>query len=779
MADFSDSVQQPVNAPPAGVNLGNTGDSMLSGGLKDFMDRMSGAHLGYLYNYWNSVLKDNNQGPHSTPMIGQGEEENSLLPELKTMNFGYMDGAAKRLDNLNQSGTALGNLAGGLSSSISGAWSDKAGQAASEKFGDLQKAANDYEDTVKKLATAMHSTWQTTHDAVDTLSKFASTDESKSGPVQGNGGPRFMGLYGTEDKWNVGQWSNNIDGVRGLLGTVNPDTQTQTQTSHADTTTRTGGSNYTWADLSQPGSPFPSSVHGDADNHHADEVIRIMNDFNNNYDAVARNFRAQIKATHDAVHNQMVTLQNTIKEQITSTDPFGKLSVGAPPAPPSNTQNGNGTGNGNGNGNYTSHGNGGGGGGGSTSTSAASFTPPPTSPSTVGHSGAGAGGGATTGSGAMPTIPPISTPVGSTGTGTSAYPGTGTGLPGTGTGLPGSGTGLPGSTPETLTVQSGGNTIGMSTPDSQNNVQMTVTDSTGHQHTYAIGFGQGTGTTGAPGSTPLQPGQQGMAIPAGATGPTGTDPSQLAIQHITPGADGHAVIHDGNMTITATEPQGHNGPVQVTVDDGSGHPSTYTLGGGQPAAGGLPTSTVGATGNTSASAWLSPDAVNQAQATTGVGGTVAGHVGNMSGLTGGGGGGGGMGGGHAGHAGLAVSGVGGGAGASAIHSVLGGSVDHTAGEVSGVGGVGIANTNVSHSGMAGGAGLAQGPAGATGQAGGSPMMGGMGGMGGGMGGSQGQDTERGASQWRTQGHLFDNVVDDNPASGFSGVLGEETGQQGR
>ncbi len=744
MADFSDPVQQPINTPPAGVNEGDTGKTILDGGLKDFMDRLGDGHLGYLYNYWNKNPCCKPQ--HTTPTLGNGDEEKNLLPQLYTMSFGLMDEAAKQMDALTSSAGGLTNLAGGLSSGIAGAWSDKAGQAASERFGDLQKAAGDYQDSVKKLAAAMHSTWDTTRKAVDTLSKFPSTDESPA--VGGNGGSRFMGLYGTEDKWNVGDWSRYIDALNDKLNSVNPDTQTVTSEGRFGES-RSGGRNYTPQELEQPGIGIIGTIHV----HYSNDVINTMNDFNNNYDAVVRNFRAQIKATHDAVHNQMVTLQNTVKEQISNTDPFGKLSVGAPPPPPGGSHTGSGS---NGNGGYT-----GGGGGGSTGTSAASFTPPPISPSTAG--GAGAGGGATTGAGAMPTIPPISTPVGSTGTGTSAYPGGGTGLPG-------AGTGLPGANPETLTVQSGGNTIGMSTPDSQNNVQLTVTDSSGHEHSYDIGFGQGTAMGGA--------------------GPTGGEPSQLAIQHITPGQDGHAVIHDGNLTITAAEPQGHNGPVQVTVDDGSGHPSTYTLGGGQAggaggygtgvSGSGAPPSTVGAamggsggylaptSGATSASGWLSPDAVNHAQttATHDVGGTVAGHVGDMSGLTGAGGGGGHIGGGG-GHPGLAVSGIGGG---GAIHSVLGGSVDHTAGEVSGVGDVGLANTNVSHAGAAGGAGLATGPGGGGGQSGGMPMMGGMGGMG---GGGQGQDTERGASQWRTQGHLFDNIADDSPASGFSGVLGEE------
>jgi hypothetical protein len=52
-------------------------------------------------------------------------------------------------------------------------------------------------------------------------------------------------------------------------------------------------------------------------------------------------------------------------------------------------------------------------------------------------------------------------------------------------------------------------------------------------------------------------------------------------------------------------------------------------------------------------------------------------------------------------------------------------------------------------------------------AGGAPMMGGMGGMG---GGGQGQDQERGASQWRVRGDLFGNA--DGPLE-VPRVIGDE------
>ncbi|MCP2248876.1 WXG100 family type VII secretion target [Lentzea aerocolonigenes] len=94
---------------------------------------------------------------------------------------------------------------------------------------------------------------------------------------------------------------------------------------------------------------------------------------------------------------------------------------------------------------------------------------------------------------------------------------------------------------------------------------------------------------------------------------------------------------------------------------------------------------------------------------------------------------------------------------------------------------GAFDTNASEAGQAGSANLpsmqdahGQPTSGAaTGGMMGGGMMGGGGGMmGGGAGGQQGGDTERGASQWRTTGSLFDD--DNNPLTRVAGVLGEDS-----
>ncbi|HKS49404.1 MAG TPA: hypothetical protein VJT49_30705 [Amycolatopsis sp.] len=112
--------------------------------------------------------------------------------------------------------------------------------------------------------------------------------------------------------------------------------------------------------------------------------------------------------------------------------------------------------------------------------------------------------------------------------------------------------------PETVTVQQGDNKIEMSEPDKQGKMDIKVDDGHGNAKDYKLDWGDGkTGQDGAP------------ADPAHQTGE----------KTYTPGPDGKIHIEDGNLKITAERPQGPDGPTVVTVDDGTGKPTTYTLGG--------------------------------------------------------------------------------------------------------------------------------------------------------------------------------------------------------
>ncbi|GAA3664349.1 hypothetical protein GCM10022267_58270 [Lentzea roselyniae] len=128
-----------------------------------------------------------------------------------------------------------------------------------------------------------------------------------------------------------------------------------------------------------------------------------------------------------------------------------------------------------------------------------------------------------------------------------------------------------------------------------------------------------------------------------------------------------------------------------------------------------------------------------------------------------------------------------GGGSSGGESVLGGSspADSAWSTPSQGDNGGAFNTNASEAGQAGSANLpsmqdahgqpTSGPA-AGGMMGGGMMGGGM--MGGaGAGGQQGGDTERGASQWRTTGSLFDED-NSNPLSSAQGVLSGDDGNRG-
>jgi hypothetical protein len=359
----------------------------------------------------------------------------------------------------------------------------------------------------------------------------------------------------------------------------------------------------------------------------------------------------------------------------------------------------------------------GGGAAGGGSTAPASFTPPPLStPST--------GSGAT----APSSIPGATMPgAGTSGTTPSGATLPGSTLPGStpGSTLPGSslpGSGLPGSTGQTgsVQIQHGKNTITMGSPDSQGNVKMTVDDGSGTPKSYDVNFGKGaTGTAGA----------------AGGIGADGA-------QQIAPGPDGKAVIPDGNLTITTSQPNGAGGPVKMTVDDGTGSPQTYTVDSGTAAATNPLSPT--APGQSATPAWP----------TSATGATAAGGAGGGAALGGG-----------AAH---------GGGGAAAIGALSPAAHASTPGQ--GGGSYSSAAVDQSTTGN-----VAQGGALATtgqapGSAGGTPMMGGgMGGMGGGSQG--GKDAEHKGSRWQTKGNLFENDSADRAIASFRGVLGADLPEQ--
>ncbi|ROS40363.1 hypothetical protein [Amycolatopsis thermoflava] len=97
---------------------------------------------------------------------------------------------------------------------------------------------------------------------------------------------------------------------------------------------------------------------------------------------------------------------------------------------------------------------------------------------------------------------------------------------------------------DTLTVQRGDSKLEMSEPDQTGRMAIKIDNGDGPPKDYQLTWG----------------------LP---------DPATPAY---TPAADGKIHIDDGPLHITAERPSGETGPTVVTIDDGTGTPTTYTLG---------------------------------------------------------------------------------------------------------------------------------------------------------------------------------------------------------
>ncbi|KZB82093.1 hypothetical protein [Amycolatopsis regifaucium] len=137
--------------------------------------------------------------------------------------------------------------------------------------------------------------------------------------------------------------------------------------------------------------------------------------------------------------------------------------------------------------------------------------------------------------------------------------------------------------PETVTVEQGDHKISMAEPGKDGKMDISVDDGTGHPKDYKLDFGD---SRPLPDDTP----NRGPGGDAAAGGAIHRDTAQRPDapraddQAFKPGPDGKIHIEDGGLKITAERPDGADGPTRVTVDDGSGKPTTYTLGEEGPAA---------------------------------------------------------------------------------------------------------------------------------------------------------------------------------------------------
>jgi hypothetical protein len=278
--------------------------------------------------------------------------------------------------------------------------------------------------------------------------------------------------------------------------------------------------------------------------------------------------------------------------------------------------------------------------------------------------------------------------------------------------------------PDTLKVKQGDKTFEMTEPDHDGKMDIKVGDGSGPLKDFKLDW-----------SDDAKAGD----------GPQGTDDVHC------PGPDGKIHIEDGGVKITAERPDGPDGPTVVTVDDGSGTPTTYTLGEDDKdgpkhllddtLGGDDKKDVLGDTPSSPAHSVKTDDLPT--------------HSGTLDGIGAGGGGGGG----HE----LSAAGLGAGAGVGvAAGGGLGEAPSLSEGIHSGVG------ANQQQPVTAGFAPSAAGAPGASGQSmgGGMAPMGGMGG-----GGAGGGDQERTNRAYRIEGAVFEPMAE--PTGRIMGSLDDE------
>ncbi|WP_018682762.1 hypothetical protein [Actinokineospora enzanensis] len=825
--DVVDTLQTPAN-----VHTEDESARMLEG-LEKYIQQMGPAKLGFLYQMWRDhpACLPANKGRWTEKVAGEGDQEKTDpgggLYQLKVINWGFLWGARGRLDNLAAAAGKIDGAASAVSGKLQGGWTSKAGEAAVTKINDLRGTSQDYATAVGQLRDHIGGAWQATREAVQKLSQFADRSDVGGKSMTDRFGKYADGLNGfpinrsERDNYMIYMGEMNDAIKNGVYrGGWNDKEVSSTGGDITQFAFSPAGGLFTSVTPSNPQELHtPGAVKlTEGDNRWSNEICNELNDYCECYHLTMQNLRKQIdetvrtvKSAWDELRSATITL---------STDPFAKLSLASanPPPPeekgddhPGKDQPGDG---------HQGQDN----------------------PGT----GTGNPGTGNTGTG-MPTQPANVEPP--------KMPEPGATDPSSVPGTPQPPTPQPPSlsAPETVTIQDGDRTIGVQSPDGQGHVKVTVDDGSGKPKTYDLDFSAGSGGVGpdgkpvvgadgqpvvGPDGKPVTDGHAGsagqpvggsQAIGAdgkpvagaqtvlgpdgqpivvgpdgqpvigpdgkpvtGSFGPEGSTQSDPSVQHVQAGADGKAVIHDGDLTITAERPADSPDSVRITVDDGTGHPVTYTVdaddspaqaqgatsrvdgGPADPRAGvhGGPGSADGSTsgvpGTHSANGPVSGDgSATAVSGGHGSGGSVmggpgadgAGSAAAMSGNA------------DAGsrdafahQSTFAASDGGGswGAAGSVFDDPTGDALrqDHPGDHSNGHDSHGGHDNGDTQASGAGEASLASAQVGghdqASGQAG--SAMGGMpmGAMGGGGAGGGGGDAERGGSQWRTSGQLFDD-----------------------
>ncbi|MDQ3786614.1 MAG: WXG100 family type VII secretion target [Actinomycetota bacterium] len=117
----------------------------------------------------------------------------------------------------------------------------------------------------------------------------------------------------------------------------------------------------------------------------------------------------------------------------------------------------------------------------------------------------------------------------------------------------------PEQSPGTVSIKDGDRTFSVSSPDGQGQVKLTVDDGSGTTKSYSLDFNAASGMGPQPGTEGQQP-----------------EPEE-GVEQVPARSDGKCVIQEGDLTITAERPLFSPDSIAITVDDGTGSPTTYTL----------------------------------------------------------------------------------------------------------------------------------------------------------------------------------------------------------
>jgi hypothetical protein len=738
-------VYEAVKLPPANVDTTDTSDVQIDR-TNSFVQFMSG-EMGGLYNIWCDhpcAAGDLRYNGNEVRAMLDGVQEKTKLPELRGINWGLIFSIKGRFESLAKAATAAATSTTNGVNGIHSAWPDKTGAAAADKFNELAKPIQDYGTATDTIAKAANGLWQASRQPVYDLAKMnmpnIRTMQDKYHGIDFNTKRTLISYLDRAMQYGR-DWSgtNDVDDDGDGTGPISPETL-RTQGGLIDINEGHGWEIY------------------------ADSFIREMDEFGHCYRNAMLSFRELIDNAHKAVGAALEAFAGAMPATAT---PFDALQVpggqdGTKQQSGDDSHSGD-SHNGDSSGSHPKT-------GGGDKTQSSGYQPPPIEqppPDTQAQPQPQPSDG-TDPSAVDPSLDPNADPAKDPAKGQQQHP-------------------------ETVTIEDGNRKVTVASPDGQGHVKMTVDDGTGQPKTYDMDFSQppGGATPGSqfgpngsqlgPDGQPLHTGQQqlgpdGQPLQNGQQqfGPDGKPIAGDGVQHAVAGPDGKAVIHDGNVTITAEQTPPGSDNVKLTIDDGSGKPTTYVIDYDDPTQ-----PQVSPLEPDPAQPVVGQHAQPDPMADTGGAHTLPAPA-DTQGFAGGG---------------SAFTETSAGPGQHALADVPGSDqpVLTTTTQSVGLdfgGGDGVADTTWSTQGdlladgqdqvapAMGEAGLAAvpddgngahheqqagQPAGAMG--GGMPMMGGMG------GGAGGGEQERGSSQWSTQGDLFD----DGPSAGarISGLLDDD------